>query len=705
MPIVRRYALMDLLYLVEINPALAWQAIGEPFMEPPFRYRDQYALNVLLSLAQDGSYSDERHALLAQLTSQTWFSDGLDDLDAALLYAISMSSNDFRQALIGDHYVASEAVELPLSGNVDTIVIRHTPFPPDDHTFAAMEEGLRAIEEFMGAPFPVDDIILVLTDPDIWQVGGRHWAFLLGDYGKPGHMTAFMAIDASELGPSKGTIYHEIGHYYSLNGPSWLKEGTANFLKAYTRDGLGVESIEHRLSHYEEVRRLVDSETPQGENETIYRDIYELSRCESYGLGEQFMLGMYTALGPEALGGALRELHNHSLRFVNLNDDTIYHAFLSRTTDENREGFKAAYRKYYGGSIVDSVPEDSPDWPSLAALYKSANGPDWIQSANWVAAGVPLGVWHGVDTDTLGRVWELDLESNSLAGKLPPELGGLSNLELLKLAYNSLAGEIPSELGMLSNLRTLDLRSNQLNGEIPPELGDLQHLESLSMWGNQLSGEIPQALGRLSSLTWLDLDQNSLVGEIPSALGNLSNLGYLSLRGNRVSGEIPSELGNLTNLGSLLLEENQLMGGIPPDLANPSNLQVLSLWGNQLSGEIPSELGSLAHLLDLDLSGNLLSGEIPIELGGLSNLTRLDFAGNQLTGEIPIVLGNLSNLWELDLSGNNLTGEIPLELESLTNLYKLFLGGNQFTGCIPESLRDIPENDLDELGLRFCNAS
>ena len=218
MPTVRRYALMDLLYLVEINPALAWQAIGEPFMGPPFRYRDQYALNVLLSLARDGSHSDERHALLAQLTSQTWFSDGLDDLDAALLYAISMSSNDFRQALIEDHYVASEAVELPLSGNVDTIVIRHTPFPPDDHTFAAMEEGLRAIEEFMGAPFPVNDIILVLTDPDIWSVGGRHWAFLLGDYGKPGHMTAFMAINDSDLGPSKGTIYHEIGHYYFLNG-------------------------------------------------------------------------------------------------------------------------------------------------------------------------------------------------------------------------------------------------------------------------------------------------------------------------------------------------------------------------------------------------------------------------------------------------------------------------------------------------------
>ena len=140
---------------------------------PPFRFRDQYALSALLSLAEGGLHDDERHALWTQLNSQTWFSNGLDDLDAALLYAISSSSDDFRQALIEEKYVASAAVELPLSGIVDTVVVRHTPFPPDDHTFVTMEEGLRNIENFMGMPFPVNDIILILTDRNIWVVGGK----------------------------------------------------------------------------------------------------------------------------------------------------------------------------------------------------------------------------------------------------------------------------------------------------------------------------------------------------------------------------------------------------------------------------------------------------------------------------------------------------------------------------------------------------
>ena len=39
-----------------------------------------------------------------------------------------------------------------------------------------------------------------------------------------------------------------------------------------------------------------------------------------------------------------------------------------------------------------------------------------------------------------------------MTGEIPPELGKLSNLEILELYGNGLSGEIPSELGSLSNL-------------------------------------------------------------------------------------------------------------------------------------------------------------------------------------------------------------------------------------------------------------
>ena len=35
----------------------------------------------------------------------------------------------------------------------------------------------------------------------------------------------------------------------------------------------------------------------------------------------------------------------------------------------------------------------------------------------------------------------------------------------------------------------------------------------------------------------------------------------------------------------------------------------------------------------------------------------------------------------------------------------LQLSDNEFTGCIPDGLRDVPDNDVDSLGLPFCDCS
>ena len=66
-------------------------------------------------------------------------------------------------------------------------------------------------------------------------------------------------------------------------------------------------------------------------------------------------------------------------------------------------------------------------------------------------------------------------------------------------------------------------------------------------------------------------------------------------------------------------------------------------------------------------------------------------------------MGDLSNLQHLTLAHNRLTGPIPTELAGLSNLERLQLSDNQLTGCAPGGLRDIARNDLDELGLPFCD--
>ena len=153
---------------------------------------------------------------------------------------------------------------------------------------------------------------------------------------------------------------------------------------------------------------------------------------------------------------------------------------------------------------------------------------------------------------------------------------------------------------------------------------------------------------------------------------------------------------------ALDLYQNHLTGTIPPELAGLPSLKQLHLTGNGLSGPIPGELGGLTQLEQLIASSNRLSGEIPPELGDLGNLTRLHLSDNQLTGGIPAWLGRLSSLERLSVSRNLLAGEIPPKLGRLPNLQFLRLQGNQLTGCIPEGLRDVPDNDLDKLGLDDC---
>ncbi len=295
------------------------------------------------------------------------------------------------------------------------------------------------------------------------------------------------------------------------------------------------------------------------------------------------------------------------------------------------------------------------DRAALVALYNATGGANWQDNSGWLT-DAPLSRWYGVKTDNTGRVTGLNLDWNRLSGKIPAELGNLTNLEFLSLNFNQLSGEIPAELGSLSNLTDLSLEANRLSGDIPAGLGSLANLTRLYLINNQLSGEIPEELGSLANLQILDLNGNRLTGPIPAGLGNLTNLRSLHLHGNQISGEIPEELGNLANLTELDFSENPISGEIPAELGNLTNLRSLRFKGNQLSGEIPAELGIMSSLEALFLSHNRLSGPIPAELGGLTNLAGLFLNDNQLSGEIPAELGSLPNLAGLFLHNNQLSG-------------------------------------------------
>ena len=335
-----------------------------------------------------------------------------------------------------------------------------------------------------------------------------------------------------------------------------------------------------------------------------------------------------------------------------------------------------------------------PDMEALYALFSATNGVSWEINSNWLS-DAPLSEWHGVNTDSDGRVVSLVLGGNNLSGPIPTELRQLTHLQTLDLNRNNLSGPIPVELSQLSQLHTLELAVNTLSGPIPTELGQLTQLQTLIIGSNTLSGPIPAELGQLTQLQTFDLRNNILSGPIPVELGQLTQLLNFSLRNNTLSGPIPADLGQFTQLLTFDLAYNNLSGPIPAELGQFTQSLYFDLAANALSGSIPAELGELAQLASLELQLNALSGPVPAELGELTRLRELDLSGNTLSGTIPAELGQLTQLTLLDLSGNeDLTGILPRELTALINLETLTAGGTGL--CAPSAasfqtwLRSIP---------------
>ena len=182
------------------------------------------------------------------------------------------------------------------------------------------------------------------------------------------------------------------------------------------------------------------------------------------------------------------------------------------------------------------VPGAKPNWKGLECQSHRTG----IVS---IGGGVGGGSWGGTASDpfdgfrdTVEGLW---FYLNNLNGTITPSLRNLTNLDTLALSGNNqLYGVIPPELGELENLKILRIGGQQITDPIPPELGNLINLQELSLGSNQYS-------------------------YIPPELGNLINLTSLTLVGNHFT-SIPPELGNLINLGYLRLDHNQITSAIPP---------------------------------------------------------------------------------------------------------------------------------------------
>ena len=335
---------------------------------------------------------------------------------------------------------------------------------------------------------------------------------------------------------------------------------------------------------------------------------------------------------------------------------------------------------------------------ALVAFYEATDGPNWIDSGNWLT-DAPLGEWYGVETDASGRVVGLDLGGmwdneagqpiiHGLTGVIPPELGNLASLTNLDLGYNLLSGRIPPELENLTNLRRLVLRRNVLTGPVPPELGDLRSLETLDLFSNGLTGVIPPELGRLTHLSRLSLTSNDLSGPIPPELGDLRDLAHVFLRRNSLSGPIPESFLELNALERFRFEANT-------DLCAPGTAEFVA-WLDRIetvSGPYcnESDMKVLDRLYQTSRGANwtnstdwlgtpALDQWYGVTADAVGRVMTLDLAGNGLEGQLPAGLGTLAEMTVLRVGDNALSGRLPLSL-TRHRVVELHYAGTEL--CVP----------------------
>ncbi|PIN24397.1 Serine/threonine protein kinase [Handroanthus impetiginosus] len=336
--------------------------------------------------------------------------------------------------------------------------------------------------------------------------------------------------------------------------------------------------------------------------------------------------------------------------------------------------------------------------PSIGTILLEENNltgsiPDSISNASSLTilelAGNKL---TGRIPNSLGELKFLDslnIEENGFTSEVSEmsfitSLTKCRRLRLVWMGINSFSGYLPDSIGNFSSsLEQLDLGNSRIKGRIPKEIGNVTNLAFLYLDNNEFTGFVPFTIEGLKNLQVLNLRGNKLSGPIPDGICHSPNLGELTLSKNKLYGPLPACLGNVTSLRYLHLDSNELNSSISPTIGGLRDLLEFNLSSNFLSGLLPQDVGNLKAVTSMDLSMNELSGSIPPTIGGLDNLINLSLARNRLRGHIPDSVSNMLSLEGLDLSHNNFTGSIPKSMEALRHLHYLNLSFNKLTGEIP----------------------
>ena len=279
------------------------------------------------------------------------------------------------------------------------------------------------------------------------------------------------------------------------------------------------------------------------------------------------------------------------------------------------------------------------------------------------------------------------MDGEGLTGRLPEDMGNMTELRVLCLGGNNLTGQIPRSISRLKRLWYLDLRNTP--GMMHGHLSDLFAIPSLTQLfvsGVELIGEMPPMLPE--KITYLVLPGNNISGKFPQNFPKTTRLSVLNLANNQLTGDIPGRLLLLPGMQMIDLSQNKFSSinrGRPwSKNASTTVTSYVSLAGNRnLTINFTSFMELFSKRVDFVESPSILNvsfcdikSPVLAKVFYLERMSTCDLRGNRFYGEIPDFFEDFSFLTYFDISSNNLLGRLPAGIQNLISLQYLDISGN-----------------------------
>lgn len=167
-----------------------------------------------------------------------------------------------------------------------------------------------------------------------------------------------------------------------------------------------------------------------------------------------------------------------------------------------------------GGWLVTNHANKSSNSTTKVSSSKTTDSGSTLDYSNKGLSKVSADIYNQISTT------ELILSHNDLTS-LPSQMGGMTNLQVLKVDHNQLEGALIAEIRKMP-LVTLDASYNKMTG-VPAEIGQIKTLKTLDYSYNNINA-LPNEIANLKQLKQLNLTGNPLsqaqISKLKSELPN-----------------------------------------------------------------------------------------------------------------------------------------------------------------------------------------